>query len=152
MLRLMKSLFTDKQSDAFNDSNWHLDIIKDKIETEFLDSKFPKKITIVEWIDDKPSKIDKRYYDITWVVPSADCTKPGLFIAFMEKEKYKTAFRSCGGPPEKFCKREVLITLDKIDEIDDKKSHPEFKCWLEVIDASFIRWVPETEEEKASWR
>lgn len=144
MFEILKGAFLPKeQSNSYNDEDWHLDILKFPIEEKFLESEFPKEIEIIEWIDTKPSKIDRDYYDISWVIEPENKDRPGLFIAFMQKDKFKEAFKKIGKAPEKLCSMKVKLAILKHDLPTDRKSHPEWQCWLEVISAKFIGWVPE---------
>jgi len=86
----IKNAFQSKeQPESFNEDDWHLDILKFPIEEKFLDSQFPKEIQILEWIDTKPSKIDRDYYDVSWRTESENGERPGLFVAFVQKDKFK---------------------------------------------------------------
>ena len=153
MLNKIKSILNKKtQSESFCEENWHLDILKTDHEGALLNSKFPLEIEIIEWIDDKRSKIDRDYFDISWIIPGKGTERGGLFLAFMKKELFHEVFKGIGKEPEDLCRRRVTITLQKHDEPEDRKSHPEWGCWLEVIAGNFISWEPESEEEKAKWR
>lgn len=144
MFEILGNAFRQKeQPKSFNQDDWHLDILKYPVERKFLASQFPKEIQIVRWIDTKPSKIDRDYYDISWTMESENKGRPGLFIAFMHKDKFKEAFKKIGKPPEKLCDMRVNIVISKHDKPTDRKSHPEWQCWLEVIDAKFVKWEPE---------
>lgn len=153
MLNRIKSLFKERpQSESYCEENWHLDILKMENEEALLSSAFPIEIEIVEWIDDKKSKIDRDFYDINWVTPGKGSSRGGLFIAFMAKDLFLEVFNGVGKEPDSLCRRRVRITLQKHDEPKDRKSHPEWNCWLEVVAAKFVCWEPETEEEKEKWR
>lgn len=149
---LHELLPSKKQTESFCEKNWHLDILLEKQEKKLLSSDFPVELEISEWIDNRKSKIDHDYYDISWLTPGKGGERGGLFIAFMHKDLFKECFRSIGKEPEKYCRRKVNIKLVKHENESDRKSHPEWGCWLEVTEASFICWDPETEEEKAQWR
>lgn len=139
---LLSKLFKREQSAHYNDSDWHLDIVKDDIEDDFLSSKFPREMDITTWLDSSASKIDRDYCDVSWHTKEISSSgKPGLFIAFLERKKYREFFLSIGKPPEKYCNAKIRVTLIKHDQPDDRKSHPEFKCWIEIIGAEFQTWV-----------
>ncbi len=131
----------------FNEDDWHLDITsKTPAEAEFLDSGFPKEFELVEWVDDEPSKIDKDYFDIAWTL-APDGIPRGMLIAFMHKDTYKRAFADIGKPADELDSMRVVLTVAKHDEPADRKSHPQFKCWLEITDAKFIEWVPDEDDD-----
>ena len=140
---LKSALRSKEQPESFNENDWHLDIRKYSVERKFLASQFPKEIQIVRWINTKPSKIDREYYDISWTMESETKGRPGLFIAFMHKDKFKVAFKNIGKAPEELCDMRVNIVIAKHDIPADRKSHPKWGCWLEVTDAKFINWEPE---------
>ena len=153
MLHMIKRLFkAKKQSDGFCEDNWHLDLQLDSCEKKLLSAEFPLRIEISEWIDKKRSEIDHDYHDISWIEYQKNPNGSGLFIAFMRTELFRDCFRHIGRAPEKLCRRKVSIKLQKHMDREDRKSHPQWGCWLEVIDAEFLGWDPETEEEKAQWR
>ena len=140
---LKKTFLRKEQSESFDEKNWHLDIHKYQAEREFLASQFPREIQVVRWIDTEPSKIDWDYFDISWTIESGNKRKPGLFIAFMHKDKFKNAFKGIGKAPEEFCAMRVNLVLAKHDDPDDRKSHPKWGCWLEVTAAEFLNWEAE---------
>jgi hypothetical protein len=144
MFERVRRFFRSKgQSEGFQDENWHLDILMFPVEEIFLSSSFPKELEIIEWVDNKPSKIDNDYYDITWMLEPENRQRPGLFIAFMHRTVFEKTIKNAGKPPDELCKMKALINIVKHDEPNDRKSHPEWQCWLEVTDAKFRSWCPE---------
>jgi hypothetical protein len=152
-MNLFNRLFkTGQQSAGFCEDNWHLDIQLERSEQKLLSADFPLALEIAEWIDNKRSKIDRDYHDISWLEYSKEPAENGLFIAFMRAELFKDCFGKIGRAPEPLCRRKIKIVLQKHDDPNDRKSHPEWGCWLEVTAAEFLGWDPESKEEKASWR
>jgi hypothetical protein len=135
----MFRIFKKSVPDSFNEKNWHLVICNDRVEKQFLNSKFPIEIEICEWQDYLPSKIDNRYYDITWEAKAKNKNDPAaLFIAFVHKDKFKDIAKQIKKTSKKLGRIKMRLTLDKHDDPKNKKSHPEWQCWLEVVELSLL--------------
>lgn len=130
-------------SDKFNLDDWHVEITKGPVESAFLESKFPREVESEE-ISDEPSSIDSEYYDVIWLSDHPEYPKvraqPGMFIAFMHKDLHQRILGVIGEPPDEYAYIRAKFTVEKRDAPDDKKSHPKWKCWLEVTEATFLSW------------
>lgn len=128
-----------KQSDLFNEKNWHLSIRNDPVEQKFLESEFPLEIEICEWQDYLPSKIDKDYYDITWETRAKNKKGlEGLFIAFVHKDKFTDIAKQIKKTSKKMGRIKMRLILNKNNDPENKKSHSEWQCWLEVTEINLV--------------
>ncbi len=122
-----------KYATDFDSSNWHLDLRVVPEVAKFLSSDFPVDITLYEWQDWEPSKIDSNFYELTWAHKNG-----GLFIAFSEKEEFKTIASKIKKKSKKIQRVKLKLTLVKHSDSSNKKSHPKWKCWLEAYNVELV--------------
>lgn len=135
--------------DNFDEEDWAVDLYSGPVETAVLNGAFPQEFE-AEAIDTEPSDIDSEYYEVAWTRDQPGLPKEeadGLFIAFIPKAIYQEAFGDIGEPPDDFAEICAKLTIERRDEPDDKKSHPNWKCWLEVTKATFLRWQLDEDDE-----
>ena len=127
------------------EGGWFVELQLDEAERKFLSQSFPIELEITEWLDDYPSKIDNNYFDVCWEAHDSKTKESAMFLAFMPKSLFASAFSGIGKEPEEYCQKHIRIKLLKHDEPDNIKSHSEWGCWLEVIEAKFLAWSPDEE-------
>lgn len=116
----------------FDESNWHLVLSLVPSVVEFLSSEFPMDITIHEWQDYEPSKIDPKFYELTWQ------NARGLFIAFCGVEEFADIASKIKKKSKKMHRIKLKATLVKHADPRDRKSHPKWKCWMEATNVELI--------------
>lgn len=117
---------------GYDDTKWHLALSRVPSVIEFLSSEFPIDMTLHEWQDYMPSKIDSNYYDLTWQ------DEKGLFIAFCAAENFSEIASKIKQKSEKMHRVKLKFTLVKHADPGDKKSHPKWKCWIEATNVQLI--------------
>ena len=125
------------------EGGWFVELRLDAAEEKFLSKSFPLELEITEWIDDSPSKIDNKYFDICWESHDPKTKEPAMFLAFISKELFASTLSEIGKEPEEYCQKHLRIKLLKHDEPENIKSHSEWGCWLEVIEVKFLAWSPD---------
>jgi len=137
-------------SDKFKEEDWAVDLYLEAGEAAVLNAAFPQEFE-VEDIDSEPSEIDGEYHEVAWTTDRPGLPKEqagGMFIAFMPKTVYQQAFGSIGEPPDEYAEMCARLIVEKRDEPQDQKSHPNWKCWLEVTEATFLRWQVDQDDDE----
>jgi len=141
---LLNASEKEVEKSKYKFEDWHLGLAYSQADKDFLESEFPKELSVESWYDYKPSKIDSDYYEFT-----GSTENEVMFIAFSKISSFKDIAKQINKTSRKKRPVELRITVKKHSSAIDKKSHPRWRCWLEVTE---VEYLASEESVKPFWK